>query len=219
MNTQNTAQNSAEPSAYFVKRRVALIHYLAGRGYTVAQKAVAFAERHHTGLRKDGVTPEFQHLLEVALHVCTLRDLAHEEATIAAALLHDVREDYGVSHGTLVSLFGEQIAHSVACLSKVLDGVKKPYELYFAEMAEDPVASLVKGCDRAHNFQSMPKVFSAAKQASYLDEGEQWFLPMLKTASRNFPEQFMAYQNVRHHLKAQMSLLRHSLEAAQSGKV
>lgn len=214
-----TTRQEHPPTPCFVKRRVALIHYLVGRGYTLAQKAVAFAERHHTGLRKDGVTPEFQHLLEVALHVCTLRDLADEEATIAAALLHDVREDYGVSHATLVGIFGERIAQPVAHLSKALDGVKKPYELYFAEMADDPVASIVKGCDRAHNFQSMPKVFSATKQATYLDEGEQWLLPMLKTASRNFPEQFMAYQNVRHHLKSQMSLLRHSLEAAQSGKV
>lgn len=210
---------AVQPSQYFIKRRIALLNYLAGRKFNLALKALAFAEKHHTGLRKDGATLEFQHMLEVALHITTLKDVMYEEATIAAALLHDVREDCGVSHFELVSIFGEQIANAVEKLSKVLDGYKKPYEVYFSEMSQCPIASLVKGCDRAHNFQSMPTVFSAEKQKSYLNEGHTWFLPMLKTGSQNFPEQLMAYQNIRHHLKSQIFLLEHSLQAAESGKV
>ena len=101
--TQST--HIVEATPYFVKRRIALSHYLAGRGYHLASKAMAFAERRHTGLRKDGKTREFQHMLEVALHITTLRDIAFEEATIAAALLHDVREDCGVSHQELVVIY------------------------------------------------------------------------------------------------------------------
>lgn len=212
-------EQSANKSEYFQKRRIALIHYLAGKNYTKALKALAFAERYHTGVRKDGVTPEFQHMLEVALQVLTLRDLQKEEVTIAAALLHDVREDYNVSYGELFNLFGDEVANAVEKLSKIVDGYKKPNDMYFKEISNCQVASIVKGCDRAHNFQSMPKVFSAVKQKEYIQEGEDFFLPMLKIAQKNFPEQFLAYQNIRHHLKSQIYLLKHSLEAAQTGKV
>lgn len=204
---------------YFQKRRIALIHYLAGKNYTKALKALAFAEKHHTGVRKDGKTPEFQHMLEVALQVLTLRDLQKEESTIAAALLHDIREDCPVTYSEMVANFGQEIANAVERLSKVVDGIKKPNDLYFKEISNCEIASIVKGCDRAHNFQSMPKVFSAEKQTSYIKEGEDYFLPMLKTAQKNFPEQFLAYQNVRHHLKSQIYLLKHSLEATVTGTV
>lgn len=204
---------------YFAKRRIALIHYLAGKGYTTAARALAFAEKYHKGTRKDGLTPEFQHQVEIALQVITLRDLADEETTVAAALLHDVREDYPVSYQEISGRFGQIIADSVEKLSKIVDGIKKPNDLYFKEIANCPIASIVKGCDRSHNFQSMPKVFSAKKQKEYLKEGFDFFLPMLKEAQKNYPEQFLAYQNVRNNLKTQMYLLEHSLEAAETGNV
>lgn len=204
--------NTSNSLTYFAKRRIALNYYLSGKEFFTASSAMAFAERKHTGHRKDGVTPEFQHMLEIALHITTLRDVIHEEATIAAALLHDVREDCDVSHQELVSLFGSQIADAVEKLSKVLGGTKKTYDSYFKEISECPIASLVKGCDRIHNYQSMPKVFTVEKQVSYLEEGSKWFLPMLKQASQNFPSQMLAYANVRHTMKSQIYLLNHSLE-------
>jgi (p)ppGpp synthase/HD superfamily hydrolase len=211
--------NTTEKTPYFTKRRIALTHFLAGRGYTTALKAMAFAERFHQGVRKDKVTPEFQHLLEVALHVVTLRDLKDEEGTIAAALLHDVQEDYGVPEEELTGLFGKEIALSVGRLNKFANGVEKSKEAYFLAIANDHRASIAKGCDRVHNFQSMPKVFSLEKQKSYLQEGVERFMPMLKLAAQQFPEQFLAYQNIRHHMKSQISLIQHSHDASMSGKV
>jgi (p)ppGpp synthase/HD superfamily hydrolase len=203
--------NTTTKTPYFVKRRIALIHYLAGRNYHNALKAVSFAEQIHQGVRKDGVTPEFQHMLEVALHVITLRDLDDEESTIAAALLHDSREDYGIAHSTMVEQFGDTVANAVEKLSKVIDGQKKSTDFYFEQLSTCPIASLVKGCDRVHNFQSMPGVFSIEKQRSYLKEGRDHFFPMLKQAQRRHTTQFLAYQNVRHHLKNQIELIEHSL--------
>jgi (p)ppGpp synthase/HD superfamily hydrolase len=217
--TKEPQMEQKELSPYFTKRRIALTHYLAGRGYYMALRAMAYVEKIATGVRKDGLTPEFQHMLEIALHVITLRDVAFEEETIAVALLHDVMEDYGIRHHELEKRFGARVADAVEKISKIVNGVKKPYDIYFADMGACPIASLVKGCDRAHNFQSMPTVFKAEKQAEYVAEGETWFLPMLKEAQRNFPEQFMAYQNVRHHLKSQMALIKHSLLAAKTGQV
>jgi (p)ppGpp synthase/HD superfamily hydrolase len=210
---------NSKKTDYFLKRRIALTHYLVGKKFYVALTAMAYVEKIATGLRKDGVTPEFQHMLEIALHIITLRDIEHEQETITAALLHDVREDYGVSHSEIERRFGSKIANAVEKLSKVIDGTKKPYELYFKELAECPIASIVKGCDRAHNFQSMINVFSDEKQNEYISEGVNWFLPMLKEAQRNFPEQFLAYQNVRHYLKSQMTLIAHNLKEKSKGNV
>ena len=203
----------------YSKLKIALIHYLAGRNYFKSLKALAFAEKHHQGFRKDGKTPEFQHLIEVALHATTLRDLINEEETITSALLHDVREDYGVSHDEITDLFGPSVSDAVERLSKITNEVKKTPNFYFAELTASPIASIVKGCDRAHNFQSMPKVFSKEKQLNYLKEGEELFMPMLKEAAKKFPEQWLAYQNIRHHLKAQMALIHHSIEASENGRV
>jgi (p)ppGpp synthase/HD superfamily hydrolase len=202
----------AVKTPYFIKRRVALVHYLVGKGYHKALKAMAFAEFYHQGVRKDNTTPEFQHMLEAALHIITLKDVLYEEDTITATLLHDVREDYNVSHQTIVQDFGSRVGDSVERLSKVIDGVKKSTEFYFSDLANDPIGSLAKGVDRINNFQSMPGVFSIEKQKKYLLEGETYFLPMLKDAQRRFPEQFMAYQNVRHHMKSQIYLIGHSLK-------
>jgi hypothetical protein len=64
-------------------------------------------------------------------------------------------------------------------VTKTFRGILKPKELLYAAMANDPIASLVKGCDRMHNFQSMPGVFTIPKQVEYLAEGEEDILPML----------------------------------------
>lgn len=48
-----------------LKRLRKLRDLLEGAGYNDALKALAFARRHHVGMRKDGVTPEFDHYPEM----------------------------------------------------------------------------------------------------------------------------------------------------------
>jgi (p)ppGpp synthase/HD superfamily hydrolase len=202
------AQLSSSGPSYYQKRYVFLQGYLYGKGYHTALRALEFARARHTGKRKDGFTPEFQHQVEIALYLSTLKDVRDEETTLAAALLHDVMEDYDVEREEMERLFGKALADTVWRLTKVHKGVKKDLGAYFAEIAGDPVASLVKAGDRIHNVQSMVGVFSPAKQAEYIEEVERWFLPMLKAAERAFPDQAKAYLNARHLLKSQLALLR-----------
>jgi hypothetical protein len=74
------------------------------------------------------------------------------------------------------------------------------------------VASIVKGADRVHNVNSMVGVFTKEKQARYAGEVEKYFLPMLKQARKNFPEQLDAYFNIMHMLRSQVNLLKGSLD-------
>jgi hypothetical protein len=198
---------------HYGKMFVSLKHYLRGRKYFTALKALAFARQYHVGKRKDGVTPEFQHQLAIALYVTTLKDVIDEEKAITAALLHDVMEDYDVGYEEIEARFGSEMAKIVWLLTKEHRGVKKDPKLYFDEIADNPIASLVKGADRIHNVQSMVGVFSIEKQKEYIDEVELYFLPMLKRAGANFPEQTAAYYNIQHMLKSQLELLKAHLRA------
>ena len=79
---------------------------------------------------------------------------------IAAALLHDVREDYHVADRELTRRFGPTITTS--CI--LLDKNGKEHDAYFCGIADDAIASLAKGGDRIHNLQTMVGVFSREKQ-------------------------------------------------------
>lgn len=189
------------------KLYLSLKYYLLGREYFVALRALNFARTYHQGTRKDGVTPEFQHQLEIALYLTTLKDIKNEETLLACALLHDVMEDYNVSLEELTKEFGADIARIVELLTKKFRGKNKDYPSYFFWIGKDPIASLVKGTDRINNVQTMVGVFTLEKQKSYATEVNEYFLPMLKRAKYNFPEQSFAYFNIIHMLKSQLELL------------
>ena len=192
------------------KLRSTLRYYLAGKGWHIALKAMNFAEHYHTGTRKDGEIPEFDHQVRIAHFVRTLPDLLYPEETIAAVFLHDVEEDYDVPIGEVEKLFGEQIAFSTGLVTKRLKdkGLSEAYnEVYFAGIRNDPIASIVKGGDRVHNLQTMIDVFDLEKQKTYVKEVKEHFLPMLKYARRLFPEQEAAYMNIKHMLVSQIELI------------
>lgn len=185
----------------FEKLRITLRYYLLGRQYYMAADALEFASTYHTGFRKDGVTPEFQHQLEIAHYVRTLSpSLLFPEETIAAALLHDVREDYGVTDAVLSSRFGPRVSKAVFLMDKHSNAD-------FAAIGEDPIASIDKGCDRIHNLQSMSGVFTREKQLKYIAEAHEKYLPMLKTGRRMFPMQELAYENIKYMMSSQLELL------------
>lgn len=189
----------------YEKLGVSLRYFLLGRGYYEAARALEFGAKYHTGTRKDGITPEFQHQIEICHYVRTLLpSLQYPEETLIAAILHDTDEDYPECRHELQREFTERTVTSVLLLNK--HGKTKDH--YFNTIAEDPIASIVKGADRTHNLQSMIGVFTAEKQIKYVEEVETYFLPMLKNARRKFPQQEPAYENVKHLLNTQIELIR-----------
>jgi (p)ppGpp synthase/HD superfamily hydrolase len=201
-------ENSMSKSSGPAKRENSLRSWLDGKEFYKALKAMDFAKSYHNGIRKDGVTPEFDHQVQIALFIRTIhRNLLDIEDILCAVFLHDVREDFGVEDIVIRSMFGDKIADAVERLTKKFRGILKDRKTYFAEIAKCPIASVVKGCDRIHNVQSMVGVFTIEKQRSYLSEVVDFFLPMLKIARKKFPEQGMAYHNIRHMLRSQIELV------------
>lgn len=190
------------------KLLISLKYYCLGKGYHMALKALKLGLKHHTGMRKDNINPEFLHQVEIALFVITLKDLVNEEYAIVASLLHDINEDTIVTKEDISVMFNQEISDIVWKLTKKTSEITKDTHEYFTTLATCPIASIVKGSDRIHNVQSMIGVFSKEKQIKYLKEVDDHFLPMIKTAKANFPEQTHAYFNISHMLKSQSQLIR-----------
>jgi (p)ppGpp synthase/HD superfamily hydrolase len=201
------------------KLTISMRYWLYGKGYYKAVEAMEFAAQYHKGFRKDGVTPEFSHQISIAHYVRTLPGLMYEEDTLATVFLHDVREDYDVEDHEIRARFGNLVADGVDAMTKTFRGVKRAEQHVFDTIARNPIASIAKGADRIHNFQTMVGVFSVDKQKVYVDEGREFFLPMLKTARRMFPRQEPAYENIKHMLRTQMDLVKAIHAAAETGQV
>src|SRR5215471_9291 len=126
---------------------------LLDRAYVYAMKA------HGSQVRASG-DPYFSHPLEVA---AILTDLKLDDATIAAALLHDTIEDTTATRAEIDQMFGRDIGALVEGLTKLkkLDLVTK--EAKQAEnlrklllaIADDVRVLLVKLADRLHNMRTL----------------------------------------------------------------
>ena len=196
----------------FSKLKLATRYWLYGRKYHLAVTAMEFAHKYHSGLRKDKTTPEFHHQLSIASYIRTLPDLEFPEETLAVAFLHDVVEDYDISLAEIERRFNKNISYSVGLLSKKINGYEIKTEEYYFGMIGDPIASIVKGSDRIHNFQTMSGVFGDSKQKKYIKECVDYILPMLKKARRKFPQQEPAYENIKHVLLSQIGLINIALK-------
>ena len=78
---------------------------------TLVSDAMIFAARAHDGMLRKGTSiPYIVHPAEVAAIAATLTD---DPEILAAALLHDVMEDCGVSEAELAERFGARVAQLV----------------------------------------------------------------------------------------------------------
>ena len=190
----------------YTKQKIVIRAWLQGRGYFKALRAMDFAEKKHVGVRKDG-SPEFSHQVSQVLYAITLVDyFLYPEETLCVIFLHDVVEDYHVTEEELTLLFGIMIAKAVIRISKVVNGVRIPDEIYYPNMDGCPIVTLAKPIDRFHNVMSMLGGFKPEKQVSYVEETVEKVMPRLKHGRRRFPEQTAAYENIKLVLIVQLRL-------------
>ncbi len=148
---------------------------LLNRAYVYAMKA------HGTQKRASGEA-YFNHPLEVA---AILADMKLDDATIAAALLHDTVEDTESTHLDIVEKFGPEIASLVDGLTKIkkLDLVTQ--EATQAEnlrklllaMSKDVRVLLVKLADRLHNMRTLDHV-APEKRVRIAQETMEIYAPL-----------------------------------------
>ncbi len=190
----------------YAKHKNSLRAWLLGKEYYKAVEALEFASKYHIGFRKDG-SPEFEHQIAICCYVRTLANLRNQQAALISAILHDVSEDYDVSFTELENKFDVEIAKTVFLLTKKFRGEKKEAKVYYHDISQHPIASIVKGADRIHNHQTI-SAFTREKQLEYINETENFVLPMLKEARNHFPDQELAYENIKHALKGQIEFIK-----------
>ena len=146
-------------------------------------KAYNFANEQHKGqLRKSG-EPYIIHPLQVA-YILTTIDM--DEATICAALLHDVVEDTEITHEDLIKEFGEEIANLVDGVTKlsklqqyttVKEQQVEDYRKMFLAMGKDIRVILIKLADRLHNMRTL-KFLTRDRQIANAKETMDLYAPL-----------------------------------------
>ena len=155
----------------------------------VIRRACALAEHAHHGQKRVSGEPYVQHALAVA-HI--LSELGLDYETLAAAILHDVVEDTGVTLDDLKRDFGARIAALVDGVTKMkviqefrgdTSGVRKEHtqaeslRKMLLAMAEDVRVVLIKLADRLHNMRTL-SALSEDKQQRIARETMDIFAPL-----------------------------------------
>ena len=161
---QQVAEKPAPPKKPPMMRQYDLIErvrrYNPDTNEALLNRAYVYAMKAHGEQRRASGDPYFSHPIEVA---AILTDLKLDDATIAAALLHDTIEDTEATRAEIDQLFGPDIGALVEGLTKLkkLDLVTK--EAKQAEnlrklllaIADDVRVLLVKLADRLHNMRTL----------------------------------------------------------------
>ena len=170
---QPAAEKTAPPKKPPIMRQYDLIErvrrYNPDTNEALLNRAYVYAMKAHGEQQRASGDPYFSHPIEVA---GILTDLKLDDATIAAALLHDTIEDTEATRAEIDSLFGRDIGALVEGLTKLkkLDLVTK--EAKQAEnlrklllaIADDVRVLLVKLADRLHNMRTLDYMPPASRR-------------------------------------------------------
>ena len=155
----------------------------------VIRRACTVAEHAHRGQKRVSGEPYVQHALAVAQ---ILAELGLDHETLAAAILHDVVEDAGVTLDDLKRDFGPRVAVLVDGVTKMqviqefrgdTNGDHKEHaqaeslRKMLLAMAEDVRVVLIKLADRLHNMRTLAAL-PEAKQQRIARETMDIFAPL-----------------------------------------
>lgn len=197
-----------EPKFNDEKMYTYLKGYLTAAGWTDAMNALVFARQAHEGQTRKSGEPYIIHPMTVACHALALG--IKNEDIIATALLHDVLEDCDVDARDL-PIKSEAARQAII---KLTHEKGTPLEPYYAEIQEDPVASIVKLLDRCDNVSTMAGVFTNEKTADYIHESDTYVMPLYKNAKKywRFSDYYPALFVIKYHILSVTDSLRAVLE-------
>ncbi len=162
------------------------------------------AEKHSGQYRKAGFytnerVPYIIHPLMMACHAHAVG--IREDVMLAAILLHDVCEDCGVSVEELP--FGPRVRELVDMMTyRPEEGVPKEEtkKKYFGRLRKDGGGAVIKALDRCNNVSTMAHCFSRTRMIEYINETEQYIVPMLSYVKENFREYNDAAFILKYHI-------------------
>ena len=185
--------------------RIAVTSELEGLRET--SSALRFMKKQHKGqfrkpsLFSDVKVPYIVHPLMMACHAHALG--IREDKILATILLHDVCEDCDVTPEDLP--FSEEVREAVRLLSfQVKPGESRSdaKKRYYAAIADNRIARIVKILDRCNNTSTMASSFTQKKLVAYVNETETYVMPMLEQAKYAIPEYADAFYLLKYHMRS-----------------
>lgn len=145
-------------------------------------KAYNYAVQHHGEQKRRSGEPYIIHPINVAYILATV---GLDEATICAALLHDVVEDTEATDEDLRKEFGEEVADMVAGVTKlgtmqfatVEEKQVEDYRKMFLAMGRDIRVIIIKLADRLHNMRTL-KFLKRDRQIANAKETMEIYAPL-----------------------------------------
>jgi GTP pyrophosphokinase len=146
-----------------------VLKYDPSANEALLNRAYVYAMQAHGNQKRASGDPFFSHPLEVA---AILTELKLDDATIVAALLHDVIEDTDVTRTEIDEKFGREIGDLVEGLTKIkkLDLVTKKAEQaenfrkLLIAITSDIRVLLIKLADRLHNMRTLEYMRPESRQ-------------------------------------------------------
>lgn len=130
-------------------------------GSELERQAYDFVLEKHAGQKRRDGSDYTDHLVAVASLVREVMGI-DDEQVLAAALLHDVVEDAGVSLEELEAKFGSEVAKLVGCVTELkgTGRTKRQEDIettkrVVRESGLDPRVALIKLADRTHNMMTL----------------------------------------------------------------
>ena len=133
-----------------------------------------------------------------------------DDALLAAILLHDVVEDTAATIEELP--FSEEVKEIVGLVTfTVPEGMTKRQakEEYFAGIAGNGKACVVKIIDRCNNVSTMAGSFSRRKMLQYIKETEEFVLPLTDVLKNNYPEYSDLAFIVKYHILSVLETIKY----------
>lgn len=154
--------------------------------------------------------PYVCHPLMMSCHALALG--FDDDNLIAVTLLHDVCEDCGVSSDELP--VNPIVQTAVALLTRNQRSSLNPekeHQHYFASIAGNKIASIVKLLDRCNNVSAMASAFSKEKMQRYIKETQDFIYPLFHSAQAHNPEYAPQILLVNYHLVSVVESLKQVL--------
>ncbi len=169
-------------------------------------KVLPYARELHDGQYRKGKdrVPYIYHPLLLACHALALG--LEDDNIVSAALLHDVCEDCGVLAECLP--VNEETKVAVSLLTKGAE-TKRNEEQYYENIAQNPIATIVKLLDRCNNISGMAAGFSKEKIAEYIRETERLVYPLMQKAKNEYPMYSNQIFLIKYHMTSVIETLKH----------
>jgi GTP pyrophosphokinase len=160
-----------------------LFEYYPDADVDIIDRAYIYSARVHAGQMRLSGEPYLSHPLEVA---SLLADMKLDPVSIAAGLLHDVVEDTHSTIDEIYNMFGKEVAHIVAGVTKISALPFSSDQQRHAEnirkmilaMADDIRVILIKLADRLHNIRTLHYHKSQKKQQTIAQETLDIYAPI-----------------------------------------